>query len=401
MLLHDGFYGCGTGAGVSNRRFLEVLVTLLKPGCRLVVMPVWVAEDSNEYDGASHAAMQAVVHDVGGSVVPLDNGTGGRRRFGSIANWRRLAASAELHLRAMGLDERTLVIGLDIPFLELPGRLGHTPAQVVFVPRSSIALHQVGQAEVEWELECYRRMVSLGTRIGLISAFMGRHLAAACGVPSASMIRVFDGVTRSEWSDQVPAIPLPPGAERGFMLTMGRAHLSKGFDELLDAVRMFHGRYAPHVVMAAVTEDDERSEYQDHLGRRIVAERLDVTLITRFSWGVRSLIGHPALNAVIVPSRVEPFGRIPMEVYSHPSASGVAVIASAVGGLQELVIEGSTGFSFPAGCSGGLAAAIVRALSTPAEERVRLHMVGRHLVAERHTFEANVVRFLRMIATAG
>jgi hypothetical protein len=27
VLLHDGFYSCGTGAGVSNRRFLEVLAT--------------------------------------------------------------------------------------------------------------------------------------------------------------------------------------------------------------------------------------------------------------------------------------------------------------------------------------------------------------------------------------
>lgn len=32
MTLHDGFYGCGTGAGRSNRALLEVLAGLLLNG---------------------------------------------------------------------------------------------------------------------------------------------------------------------------------------------------------------------------------------------------------------------------------------------------------------------------------------------------------------------------------
>jgi glycosyltransferase involved in cell wall biosynthesis len=320
VLLHDGFYGCGTGAGLSNRRFIEVLTPRLAKGCRLVVMPVWVAECSNEYDRRWHQAMEALVATGGGVVRPLDNGAAGLCRFGSVANWRRLAVSAEEQLLRMGLDRETLVVAFDVPFLELPGRLGRTSAAVVFVPRGSLTLHDSATADREWEIDCYLRMVESGAKVGLISEFMGRHLAAGCSVPPVAMVRLYDGVTETEWAEEVAPIDLPRAADGGFLLTMGRAHAHKGFDDLLDALLLLRGcgEEVPHVVMAAVTEDAELSSYQRHLQRRIAAEHLDVTLVTRFSPGVRSLIGHLALRAVIVPSRVEPFGRIPMEVYAHP-----------------------------------------------------------------------------------
>jgi glycosyltransferase involved in cell wall biosynthesis len=348
-----------------------------------------------------HEEVQALVAEVGGCVIPLDNGAAGRCRFGFIANWRRLAADAELHLRAVGLDGQTTVIAFDIPFLELPGRLGRTEARVTFVPRGTLALHQRDQPELEWERGCYRRMAAHGTRVGLISAFMGRHLASNCGVPPALMIPVYDGVTRSEWSRQVPAIPLPRPAEAGFMLAMGRAHPYKGFDDLLDALPLLRGGDVPHLVLAAVTEDDEPSEYQRHLQQRVAKERHDVTVFTRFSWGVRALIGHPALRAVIVPSRCEPFGRIPMEVYSHPAASGASVIAAATGGLEEVVIGGETGFACTPGSPPALADAVTRGFRASPEEQARLHAVGRRLVAERYTYEANVARFLCAIGASG
>jgi glycosyltransferase involved in cell wall biosynthesis len=399
VLLHDGFYGCGTGAGVSNRRFLEVLAPHLAPQYQLVVMPVRLAEDSNEYDTRWHQAMRSLVDGVDGTVVPLDNGADGRFRFGSVANWRRLAASAERHLRIIGLDRRTLVIAFDVPFLELPGRLGRTDARVVLVPRGSSALYRRGQADLEWERECYRRMAACGTRVGLISAFMGRHLASVCGVPPTTMVRVYDGVTRSEWMDRAPAVPLPPSAIAGFMLAMGRAHPYKGFDDLLEALVLVRGIPGlPHLVLAAVTEDDEPSAYQQHLQNRVTADQLDVTVITRFSWGARGLIGHPALRAVVVPSRVEPFGRIPMEVFSHPLNSDSAVVASSAGGLAEVVLEGRTGFTFPPASPAALARAILRGLRSSPAERARLRAAGQRLVAVRYDYEANVEKFLRTVA---
>ena len=402
VLIHDGFYGCGTGAGVSNRRFLEVLVPLLQPGERLVVMPVWVAETSSEYDAGWHEAMRDLAGGAGARLITLDNGTDGQRRFGSVETWRRLAASAECRLRTMGLSPRTLVVAFDVPFLELPGRLGRSGAHIAFVPRGTLALHEFGAQDLAWERACYRAMAGAGVRVGLISAFMGRHLASACGVPEALMTPVFDGVTRSEWSDPTPAIPLPAAADSGFMLVMGRAHPYKGFDDLLDALEFLRNvAELPHVIMAAVTEDDVPSAYQRHLQRRVAEERLGVTVVTRFSSGVRALIGHGALRAVIVPSRVEPFGRVPMEVFSHPSASSVVVIAASTGGLEEVVANGRTGFSFSTGSAAALARAIVSALHASSDEARRLHAAGRRLLDERYSYEANVAAFLRAMAGSG
>jgi len=98
---------------------------------------------------------------------------------------------------------------------------------------------------------------------------------------------------------------------------MGRAHPYKGLDDLLDAFALLKGRQVrvPHVVIAAVTEDRELSAYQRHLAHRISTERLDATLVTRFTPGLRTLLLHPALAAVVVPSRTEPFGRIPLEAF--------------------------------------------------------------------------------------
>jgi glycosyltransferase involved in cell wall biosynthesis len=122
--------------------------------------------------------------------------------------------------------------------------------------------------------------------------------------------------------------------------------------------------------------------------------------MTRFSRGVRSLIGHPGLRAVIVPSRVEPFGRIPMEVYAHPRPDGVAVVAAAAGGLNEVVLDGRTGFLFPPGSPQGLAEAIGRALQASAEERACLRSAGRQLIGERYTYEVNVAAFLENVGPA-
>ncbi|MGH3565016.1 MAG: hypothetical protein ACRDRH_03065 [Pseudonocardia sp.] len=55
MTLHDGFYGCGTGAGRSNHALLTILASLLPNGVRLVVLPVHLDATSPEYDPTWHA----------------------------------------------------------------------------------------------------------------------------------------------------------------------------------------------------------------------------------------------------------------------------------------------------------------------------------------------------------
>ena len=109
----------------------------------------------------------------------------------------------------------------------------------------------------------------------------------------------------------------------------------------------------------------------------------------------RGLLSHPALAAVIVPSRTEPFGRIPLEAFA---AGAAPVVATTAGGLAELVIDGLTGYTAQPRHPASLAAAISRALACDAAGRARLRAASRRLAASRYDHEQAVAAFCAEIA---
>ena len=70
----------------------------------------------------------------------------------------------------------------------------------------------------------------------------------------------------------------------------------------------------------------------------------------------------------MLPSRYEPFGIVALEA----AAVGATLVASDAGGLGEVVLDGVTGVSFPAGDVPGIADAVVRTLSDPDEAARRV-----------------------------
>src|SRR5260370_11747944 len=117
----------------------------------------------------------------------------------------------------------------------------------------------------------------------------------------------------------------------------------------------------------------------------------DATLLTRLGPGVRTLLGHSALRAVVTPSRPEPFGRVPMEAYA---AGAAPVVATTAGGLADQVIDGVTGFTAAAADPASLAVAIGRALSLDAGQRERMRAAGRELARARFDPSLSIRRFL-------
>ena len=69
-----------------------------------------------------------------------------------------------------------------------------------------------------------------------------------------------------------------------------------------------------------------------------------------------------AADAVVLPSRYEPFGIVALEA----AAAGAPLVAARVGGLAEVVVDGVTGLSFAPGDVDGLAGAVGRVLADPA-----------------------------------
>jgi hypothetical protein len=399
VALHDGFCSFGTGAGSANRAFLTALAQLIVPAVRLVILPVRLAPASAEYSPAWHAEMQAIITAAGGEVFPVDNGTGGRARFGGVAAFQRASASAGRLIRDEVLPHASqlLIAALDTPFYGLSGQLP-APARpaVVAVVRSTAALHAPGDSgRASWDQAGLHATVDAGGRLAAISAHMRRHLTEDYQIPGSAVIDLPDGITASEWQHTPPPDTSlhPPRARAGFILAMGRAQPYKGFDDLLEALALLRARQVtvPHAVIAAVTEDTEPSSYQRHLDRRIRTGHLDATLITRFTPALRTLLLHPALRAVVVPSRAEPFGRIPLEAFV---AGAAPVVATTAGGLAELVIDGHTGYTATPADPQSLATAISRALSAGTAARSRLRAAGRHLAATRFNHDLAVREFL-------
>src|SRR5205814_5815094 len=88
---------------------------------------------------------------------------------------------------------------------------------------------------------------------------------------------------------------------------------------------------------------------------------------------------------VACPSRREGFGVACLEAMAH----GKAVVASAVGGLTELVVDGETGVLVPPQDVGALRAALVRVLAD-AGLRATLGAAGRARARERFSWDVVV-----------
>lgn len=402
VAVHDGFYGCGTGAGHSNRAFLSVLTGMLSATTRLIALPVRLTPVSSEYDRSWHRETLAILARAHGEVVPVDNGTAGLTRFGGLAEFRAACASAATSItRLIPCPSRALIVAFDVPFYGLASLLAaEHRVSLVNVARSTASLHTAADRErIAWERSGLQAAAS--GHVATISHHMRDHLTTSYQIPLSAIVNLTNGLTPAEQhhsADPDPSL-LPPAAHRGFLLSLGRAEPYKGFDDLLDALHILKTDqdlpWVPHTILAAVVEGPRLTPYQEHLTRRVKAEGLDVTLYTTFSPGVRGLLSHPSLSAVIVPSRAEPFGRVPLEAFA---AGAPAVVATTAGGLAEVVIEGQTGYTARPADPRSLAAATHRALAATPAQRVRMLATGRRLVASSYDYETNVRAFLTTLA---
>jgi glycogen(starch) synthase len=139
---------------------------------------------------------------------------------------------------------------------------------------------------------------------------------------------------------------------------VGRLEYEKGVQDLLAALPRIRRRHPRTRLLVAGT-----GTQRGFLAAE--ARRLRVARAVTFTGHLpdRDLAGLlVAADAVVLPSRYEPFGIVALEA----AAAGATLVASTAGGLGELVVEGETGWSFPPGDVPGLAAAVDRALASPA-----------------------------------
>lgn len=171
--------------------------------------------------------------------------------------------------------------------------------------------------------------------------------------------------------------------------TVARLEPNKGVRFFLEAAKHIDKEYGP-VYLLVVGDGPEREFLQSLAGGLGLAGRV---LFIGFRNDVPRLL--PLLDVAVIPSLKEGLSIFCLEAL----AAGRPVVASAVGGLPELIQHGRTGLLVPPGDSGALARAIVTLLRNRVVADT-LGRRGREMVAGRFTREqmlAGTIKVYEMV----
>jgi starch synthase len=126
---------------------------------------------------------------------------------------------------------------------------------------------------------------------------------------------------------------------RPFALFNGRITRQKGLPLLLTAALKLDPQYQL-VIVASSPDTPEIAEEVSALAGRVSAERGNLTWIDHFISREDLIHLHSHATVFVCPSIYEPFGLVILEAM----ACETPVVASRVGGIPEIVVEGETGY---------------------------------------------------------
>lgn len=203
-----------------------------------------------------------------------------------------------------------------------------------------------------------------------------RQMLEAEGLAPESIAVIPNGVDPPFFARSEPARPVRT------VITVANLRREKSHETLLAAAAMLVGAH-PVLRFQIVGDGVRRRELEQLTAALGLSARVE-------------FLGHredvPALlaaaDAFVLPSRSEAFPNGAIEAM----AAGLPVVACAVGGLLDLIQDGTTGILVPPGDSGALATAL-RALI---EDPTRAHAIGaaaRRFVQQHYSFDRMVASF--------
>ena len=130
--------------------------------------------------------------------------------------------------------------------------------------------------------------------------------------------------------------------ERSSVLFIGRLTRQKGFQHLVRAIQ-FMERDFQIVLCAAAPDTPQLAEEMRVAVERAQAERPGIIWINEMVDQKTACELYSHASVFVCPSIYEPFGIINLEAM----ACETPVVASAVGGIKEVVVDGQTGFLVP------------------------------------------------------
>jgi glycosyltransferase involved in cell wall biosynthesis len=328
--------------------------------------------------GPPQAALRPRFEELGVRYVPLDlvGRVPAPRQDLSAARRLRAALRDEdcdlvhAHGQKAGLVARPVAARLGVPSVYTPHSFVYRTQ--LLRPRRGATLRYRGNLAAERVL---------GRRTAMVVACADDERAAAVGDGIASPDRVRTVTYGVGPDDRIAGDPklLAFRGEGPLLGIVAGLRDQKGLPTLLEALELLAADgAAPR--FAIVGNGPLRAEVE----RRVQAGALAATtLVTGFAGRVEPYLS--ALDVFVMPSYWE---GLPIAVL-EAMAMGLPVVASAVNGTPEAVIDGQTGYLVPPKDARALADRL-SALASDAEARRRMGAAGRRVARERFTLERMV-----------
>jgi glycosyltransferase involved in cell wall biosynthesis len=333
----------GADAGGQNAHVAELSAALAEQGHEI---RVYTRRDGTELPDVVPMNGFEVVHVCAGPPVPLPKdellpfmGTFAERLTADWTTWRPDVAHA--HFWMSGLAAVTAGRACDVPVLQTFHALGsvkrrYQGAADTSPPRRIGYERQLGRAVERIVVQCQDEI----------------HELQLLGVPRTRMVLIPSGVNTDQFQPDGPA---EPRSDRPRILTVGRLVERKGFEDVIRALAA-----VPHAELVVVGgAPDGCDPYADRLqevaAQCRVADRVTLAGAVPAQQMPR---WYRSADVLAAAPWYEPFGLTPLEAM----ACGVPVVATAVGGLTDTVVDGITGDLVPPRDPRALGAALRRLL---------------------------------------
>ncbi len=248
---------------------------------------------------------------------------------------------------------------------------------------------QHGYTATDWKdrlyNQCDRWSLRRAHRLVAVCGEFARRLERR-GVPASRIVVQHNPVAPflAPPAEEVAAVRKSLGlaGDEFVVLTVGRLSREKGHRDLLEAAAIVRGR----AVFVIVGDGPERAALEKQV------RELGLSKSVLFAGYQPHVRPYYALSDVVaVPSHTEGSPNVVLEAM----AAGIAVAATRVGGVPEIVTDGGTGLLIERGDSHGMAEALKRLMADP-DLRRRLGEAGQRLVTEKHSIEAHRSALVRL-----
>jgi glycosyltransferase involved in cell wall biosynthesis len=215
-----------------------------------------------------------------------------------------------------------------------------------------------------------------------------------CTVPAERISVIYNSARCEAFADKDPALArqrlekLFPTTPQHLVVAAGRLSPEKGFCVLIEAAAHLHCQGKTDIGWAIFGEGRLRDTLQRQIQQYGLAKHV---VLAGFRTDLDQLL--PGADVAVLPSFTEGMPNFALEA----CAAGVPVVASAVGGTPEVVVDGHTGYLVPAGDSVALADRIQKLLHAPAV-RHQMGLAARRRMQQQFSFSAQAHAYRQLLA---